>query len=168
MLSDRPPGPRSFPGQLGRGFGRNFQSSPLCADKDTLAFRVGGVNSRFCCWMSFDSVYFSQCDGAGSPGVPMRQADVLFLGPWRRGVLRRTTPGAMVRTRASDARALEMALFLIHGLSAHLLFSWLGKRRRTSRRVSLPSATTTVYVVPAARGQLFTRGGCSQGNCNNL
>ena len=67
-----------------------------------------------------------------------------------------------------NARALEMALFLIHGLSAHLLFFWLGKRRRTSRRVSLPSATTTVYVVPAARGQLFTRGGCSQGNCNNL
>ena len=82
----------------------------------------------------------------------MRQADGLFVGPWRRGVLRRRTPGTMVRTRASDARALEMALFLIHGLSAHLLFSWLGKRRRTPRRVSLPSATTTVYVVAAARG----------------
>ena len=46
MLSDRPPGPRSVQGQLGRGFGRNFQSSPLCAEKDTLAFRVGGVNVR--------------------------------------------------------------------------------------------------------------------------
>jgi len=98
----------------------------------------------------------------------MRQAAVLFLGPWRGGVLRRWTPSAMVRTCASDARALEMALFLIHGLSAHLLFSWLGKRRRTSRRVSLLSATTTVYVVAAARGRLFTRGGCSQGNRNNL
>src|SRR6516225_6095302 len=93
-----------------------------------------------------------KCDGAGSQGVPMRQADVLF-GLWRTGVSRRRTPGAMVRTRASDARALQMALFLIHGLSAHLLFSWLGKRRRTSRRVSLLSATTTVYVVAAARGR---------------
>jgi len=111
---------------------------------------------------------YHEYDGAGSPGVPMRQADVLFVGPWRRGVLRRRTPAATVRTRASDARALEMALFLIHGLSAHLLFSWLGKRRRTSRRVSLLSATTTVYVVAAARGRLFTRGGCSQGNRNNL
>ena len=98
----------------------------------------------------------------------MLQADVLFLRPWRRGVLRRRTPGAMVRSRASDARGLEMALFLIHGLSAHLLFPWLGKRRRTSRRVSLPSATTTVYVAPAARGRSFTCGGPSQGNCNNL
>jgi hypothetical protein len=107
----------------------------------------------------------------------MRQADVLFLRPWRGGVLRCRTPGAMVRTRASYARALEMALLLIHGLSAHLLFSWLGKRLRTSRRASLPFATTsrrpmefhtTVYVVPAARGRLFTRGGSSQGNCNNL
>lgn len=44
MLSDRPPGPRSVQGQLGRGFGRDFQSSPLRADKDTLAFCVGGVN----------------------------------------------------------------------------------------------------------------------------
>jgi hypothetical protein len=109
-----------------------------------------------------------KCDGAGPPGVPMRQADVSLLGPWRRGVLRRRAPGAMIRTRGSDARALEMALFLIHGLSAHLLFSWLGERRRTSRRVSSPSATTTVYVVPAAHGRLVTRGGCSQGNCNNL
>jgi hypothetical protein len=118
-----------------------------------------------------------KCDSAGSPGVPMRQADVLFLGPWRRGVLRCRIPVAMVRTRASDARALEMALFLIHGLSSHLLFSWLGKRLRTSRRASLPFATTsritmefhtTVYVVPAPRGRLFTRGVSSQGNCNNL
>ena len=70
-----------------------------------------------------------------------------------------------------------MALFLIHGLSAHLLFSGLGKRRRTSRRASLPFAPTSritmefhtpVYVVPAARGRLFTRGGSSQGNCNNF
>jgi len=44
VVSDRPPGPRSVQGQLGRGFGRNFQSSRLCADKDTVAFRVGGVN----------------------------------------------------------------------------------------------------------------------------
>jgi hypothetical protein len=73
----------------------------------------------------------------------MRQADVLFLGLWRRGVLRWRAPGAMVRTRASDARALEMALFLIHGLSAHLLFSWLGNRLRTSRRASLKFATAS-------------------------
>jgi hypothetical protein len=37
----------------------------------------------------------------------------------------------------------EMALFLIHGLSAHLLFSWLGNRLRTSRRASLPFATAS-------------------------
>lgn len=120
---------------------------------------------------------YHKCDGAGSPGVPMRQADMLFLGPWRMGVLRRRTPGAMVRTCASDARALEMALSLIHGLSARLLFAWLRKRRRTSRRVCLPFATTsritmefhtTLYVVRAARGRLVTRGGSSQGNCNNL
>ena len=59
MLSDRPPGPRSVQGQLGRGFGRNFQSSPLCAEKDTLAFRVGGVNVAVLLLMSFDNVYFS-------------------------------------------------------------------------------------------------------------
>ena len=102
-----------------------------------------------------------KCDGAGSPGVPLRQADVLFVGPWRRGVLRRRTPAATVRTRASDARALEMALFLIHRLSARLLFAGSGKRRRTSRRVCLPFATTsrvtmefhtTLDVVRAARG----------------
>jgi hypothetical protein len=120
---------------------------------------------------------YHEYDGAGSPGVPMRQAAVLFVGPWRRGVLRRRTPGAMVRTCASDARALEMVLFLIHGLSVRLVFAGLGKRRRTSRRVCLPFATTsritmefhtTLYVVRAARGRLVTCGGSSQGNCNNL
>ena len=117
---------------------------------------------------------YHKCDGAGSPGVPMRQAAVLFLGPWRGGVLRRWTPSAMVRTCASDARALEMALFLIHGLRARLVFSGLGKHRRTSRRVCLPFATTTMefhttlYVVRAARGRLFTRCAFSPGNRNNL
>jgi hypothetical protein len=107
----------------------------------------------------------------------MRKAAVLFLVPWLRGVLSRRTPGAMVRTCASDARALEMALFLIHRLSARLLFAGSGKRRRTSRRVCLPFATTsrvtmefhtTLDVVRAARGRLVTCGGSSQGNCNNL
>jgi len=120
---------------------------------------------------------YHKCDGAGSAGVPMRQAAVLFLGPLRRGVWRQRTPDAMVRTCASDARALEMALFLIHALSARLVFAGLGKRRRTSRRVCLPFATTswitmefhtTLHVVRAARGRLVTCGGSSQGNCNNL
>jgi hypothetical protein len=32
-------------GRLGTGFGRDFQSSPLRPDKDTLAFHLGGVNA---------------------------------------------------------------------------------------------------------------------------